>query len=130
MGSLERAHQIRVINELEARKRELEIRAAREGYDTPAEVNTEIAQIDTNLARLRDAIDAPLSEQTVAALSPDDRYQGHVAWQMRMESTLYRFEKSLIGLLRAIYVMGSVLLVVTTVVIVLCYIVIRLAERL
>lgn len=116
MGIHEREHQQRLLAEHERRLAELEIRQAREGYDTPTDVITEIAQINASVARLRDALQAPLPRETVRALDPDDRYQGHVAWQMRMEEAVYEFRKEVQELRRVVYGFGAVLLVVTTIV--------------
>lgn len=114
MGTLERPHQEKLLQEHEARLEYLELKQAREGYDTPPEVLTEIDQIRTSVARLRDALNAPLPERTVQALSIDDRYQGHVAWQMRMESTMYGFGRRLDSVLWAVLGIGAWLLVLTT----------------
>ena len=57
------------------------------GLQHAPEVLTEIDQLKTSTARLRDALDEPLPAATVAALSPDDRYQGtspgRCAWRRR-----------------------------------------------
>lgn len=114
MGALERPHQEQLKREHEARLSYLELRQAREGFDTPAEVLTEIDQIRASIARLNDALNTPLPAATVQALSPDDRYQGHVAWQMRMESALYTFGKRMDSLLWAVLGIGAWLLILTT----------------
>lgn len=114
MGTLERAHQQKLLSEHEARLHQLELRIAREGYEVDPAVVTEAEQIRTSVARLRDALDAPLTQAAVSSLTPDDRYQGHVAWQMRMEQTMYRFERGFEKLRNVLYVFCGLVLVIGT----------------
>lgn len=114
MGLVEKNHQRELLAAQQARLDELELRAARQGYSTPPEVLTEIDQLKTSTARLRDALDEPLPAATVAALSPDDRYQGHVAWQMRLEETIYHLRRELHGQRKILWAVIIVLTVVAT----------------
>ena len=114
MGIQEKTHQRELLAAHTARLEELELRQARLGYSTPPEVETEIDQLKTSIARLRDALEQPVPEKTLAALSTDDRYQGHVAWQMRMEQSVYEFKRELREVRRMLYVFGAVLLIVAT----------------
>lgn len=119
MGTLEQVHQRKLLKEHTARLEVLELRIAREGYDTDPAAITEAEQIRTSIARLRDALEAPLPEKTVQALTPDDRYQGNVAWQMRVEQWMYKIDKRMDVSLKWDLITGGVLLVVTTIVIML-----------
>lgn len=119
MGTLEQVHQRKLLKEHTARLEVLEIRIAREGYDIDPAAVTEAEQIRASIARLKDALEAPLPEKTVQALTPDDRYQGNVAWQMRVEGWMYKIDKQLEISRQWDLVTGGVLLVVTTIVIVL-----------
>jgi len=116
MGLLEKSHQRELLAAHQARLNVLELQQARDGYATDPAVVTEISQINTAIARLRDALDQPIPEKTLAALSPDDRYQGHVAWQMRMEEAIYEFRRDMRQMRNQLYIFGAVLLVVATVV--------------
>ena len=119
MGTLEQAHQRQLLKEHTARLDYLELRAAREGYDVDPATLTEMDQIRASIARLKEALQAPLPEKTVQALTADDRYQGNVAWQMRVEAWMYDIKKTLDASRRWDLITGGVLLVVTTVVIML-----------
>lgn len=119
MGTLEQVHQRKLLKEHQARLDYLEIQAAREGYDVDPAVLTEMDQIRASIARLKDALEAPLPEKTVKALTPDDRYQGNVAWQMRVEGWMYKIDKQLEASRQWDMVTGGLLLVVATVVIML-----------
>lgn len=112
MGLVEQTHQRELLAAQTDRLEELELRQARLGYSTPPEVLTEIDQLKTSTARLRDALEQPIPEKTLAALSPDDRYQGHVAWQMRMEQSIYYFRKEMREMRFTLYVFGAGLLLV------------------
>lgn len=98
----------------EGRLGELEVQEARTGYSTPPEVVTEIAQIRASIARLKDALDAPLPRETVRALTPDDRYQGHIAWQMRMEEAMYGFRREVKEMRRVLYIFCGGFLILAT----------------
>lgn len=114
MGVREREYQERLVTAHEARLAELEVQEARLGYGAPPEVTTEIGQIRASIARLKDALDAPLSKETVQALTPDDRYQGHIAWQMRMEEAVYEFRREVREMRRILYVFCGGFLVLAT----------------
>lgn len=116
MGTLEQVHQRKLLKEHTARLEVLELRIAREGYDADPAAITEAEQIRTSIARLRDALDAPLPERTVQALTADDRYQGNVAWQMRVEAWMYKIEKGVGILQKSVLIASGLLLIVATVV--------------
>src|SRR5687768_17127610 len=119
MGTLEQVHQRKLLKEHTARLEVLELRIAREGYDTDPAAITEADQIRASIARLKDALEAPLPEKTVQALTADDRYQGNVAWQMRVEAWMYKIEKGVGILQRSVLLASGLLLVVTTIVVIL-----------
>lgn len=119
MGTLEQAHQRKLLKEHTARLDYLELKMAREGYDTDPATLTEVDQIRASIARLKDALEAPLPEKTVQALTPDDRYQGNVAWQMRVEGWMYKIDKRMDASRQWDLITGALLLVVTTVLIML-----------
>jgi hypothetical protein len=114
VGTFEQAHQRELLAAHRARLNVLELQQAREGYGIDPAVVTEISQIQTAIARLSDALDQPIPEKTLKALSPDDRYQGHVAWQMRMEEAIYEFRRDMRDMRRMLLVFGAVLLIVAT----------------
>lgn len=70
------------------RLRLLEVRAARQGQDTPADVLGEIERIERELAQLRQAAAYPVSDELIEELGPTGRYQLWMSHIMRLDGDI------------------------------------------
>lgn len=77
------------------RLRVLQRQQARMGIDTPPHIVTEIAQIDAELAQLRQAAAQPVSSALIEELGPSGRYQLWMAHIMRLDSDIGRLRREL-----------------------------------
>jgi hypothetical protein len=74
----------------QARRRKLQLQAARFGNETPAHILTEIEQIDAELQQLKAAAATPVSDELVEQLGPVGRYQLWMAHIMRLDTDIGR----------------------------------------
>lgn len=74
----------------EARRRKLQLRAAREGSDTPPHILNEIELIEAELQQIKAAAATPISDALVEQLGPVGRYQLWMAHIMRLDTDIGR----------------------------------------
>lgn len=105
--------------EHERRLRYLELRAARDGDDTPAQVLTEIEDIQSKIAEIDQTLGvvaaAQVSPEVADGLGPIGRYQVTTAHITRLDGDIWRLGRE-VDRLRTAVLWGSVAIVVTLVV--------------
>lgn len=79
-----------LIDAHQARRRKLQVQAARYGDEAPAHILTEIERIDTELAQLKQAAATPVSDALVEQLGPTGRYQLWMSHIMRLDTDIGR----------------------------------------